>query len=342
MNILQTIFWVIILNALRIAVVIMVEEWTDFSIATGLAHDVAGLVAFFVIFGFVLSTNCLLISMFPGPEKEEEIETYIDSNSKQPEIAAPTVPRPSIVYEPARWQKTCWTYGSILFAFVAVVSIRPRLYTIESARLTSMQEPERGQFPNELMGWTVTDFEHIRRGENDIQGGESFVWTLTKDSRTVRLSIDGSFDDFHDLQVCYIATGWLVKQTRSYGWNVAPRGSEEETSNEYCSLDVWRKTGEKGHVYFGAVDRTGGTVLPPTAIPRSISTFVSRASQRVGWAFSLRPKYQGRDGFEVPISTIQIIYMPNADMSEAELLEVKELYLQARTILRQIPRFRRT
>ena len=336
MNILQTVFWVIALNAVRIAVVILVEEWSDYSIATGAAHDAAGLVAFFVIFGFVLSTNCLLISMFPGPD--DESEPYPHSTQSKP-LA-------SVMYRPSVLQNACWTIGSILLAFFAVVAIRPKLNLDDPANLIAMQKPERNEFPNELLGWKVTEFDHIQRGKNDIQGVDSFVWTLTKDTKTVRLSIDSSFDDFHDLEWCYEGTGWFVTQTRSYGVHVAPRGSQEELTSEYCSLDVWRKTGEKGHVYFGAVDRTGRTVIPPTVLPLTMKNFMARASQRIAYALGglIGPtqKYVDRDDFEVPVSTIQIIYMPNADVSEAELSEIKELYLQARVILRQIPRFRRT
>ncbi len=329
-NIIQTIMWVIVLNAFRIAMVVYVEDQTSFSIASGWVHDAFGYLIFFAIFGLVLSTDRLFAAIV--------VPTVHEPPENPPEL-------------PASWTDyLVWPGGVIdglafasLFGLVAILSFR-MLFLIPDYKAgfaERLPAADRNFLPEELKGWQITDFQHVRRTEHDFQGAESFVWELTKDKVRVTLSLDGSFKEFHDLAWCYSALGWQCKSDRLYS-TIAERSEGKFIENgEFTHIELSKNTGETGHVLFSAMDRRGLVVVPPPNFGQETGVFVTQAViNSLRFALGMQTTEGLRAAtFEGPVSTIQLVYIPQDPITEEELEELKSIFLASREQLRNTSRF---
>jgi exosortase/archaeosortase family protein len=329
-NIGQTIVWVIVLNAFRIAAVIYVEDQTDLSIASGLPHELFGYLVFFAIFGLVLSTDRLFAAVV--------LPAVHDSPENVPGM-------------PSYWTESLnWPGGLVdgiafasAFVLVAFLSIRmmTRVPDYKPMFGESLPIAERDFIPSELSGWRTVDFIHEKRTEHDLQGSESFIWELRKNDKTILLSLDGSFNDFHDLEWCYSALGWGCKSNRLYTSIVDRAQGKTMPEGEFTHIALKKNTGETGHVLFSAVDRNGIIVAPPPGIDQEAWRFISQSLWNAGrYAFGLKGLDDLRAStFEGPVSTVQLVYQPRDPIEEEELDELKKLFLLARESLRKTSRF---
>jgi exosortase len=330
-NILQTIMWVMVLNAFRIATVVYVEDQTEFSIADGLAHNIFGYLVFFAIFGLVLSTDCL-------------ISAIVVPATHDPAEAPPNMPK--------AWNEwLIWPSGAIdalafvcLFGFLALISLR-LTFLVPDFKLgfgDPLPAAEQQYLPKNTNGWDVKSFRHVKRLEEDLQGAESYVWQLEKNNKRVLLSLDGSFDHYHDLIWCYSALGWKCNQDRLFS------PIEERTKGvflqdgEYTHLAMSKNTGETGHIIFSSLDRRGTILLPPPALGQETGSFLVQTlinSLRFALGIENSAGLQGTS-FEGPLSNIQLVFIPQDPIGEEELNEIKALFLSCRDKIRQTSRFK--
>jgi exosortase len=329
-NIAQTIIWVVVLNAFRIAAVIYVEDQTEYSIASGFAHELFGYVVFFAIFGLVLSTDRLFAAVV--------LPALRDSPEDVPGM-------------PSHWTDSLNWPGGLMdgvvltstFLLVAFLSIRMLTRVPDYKPMFGEPLPiaERDFITSELSGWQMVDFRHQKRTEHDLQGAESFIWELKKDDKMVLLSLDGSFNDFHDLEWCYSALGWDCKSNRLYT-SIADRAQGKVMPDgEFTHIGLEKNTGETGHVVFAAIDRNGVIVVPPPGINQEAWSFISQSLLNAGrYAFGLSAPDDFRAAtFEGPVSTLQLVYYPRDPIEDEELEELKKLFLLAREQLRKTSRF---
>jgi len=341
-NVLQTIFWVIVFNAVRIALVIIVEDKTDLSIATGFAHEVAGVVAFVMIFCMVLSTDSLLNAIFPLRGAEGEASW----DEPSPTISVPKITPLRDRLSLVRWfgsQRSAIGW-SVAFGVMAFFAFRFQYRVAEGGAVAGpMPAPLQEYLPSELGGWQVEKFEHINRSDENLQGAESYVWRVRKGSQSALISLDGTFSDYHDLWLCYNALGWSANKERYYTHPKERITGQPIETNEYSSLACTKKTGEKGYIFFSAVDRHGADVFPPVtlgdgALQYTFETLLNSIRFAMMIPTSDRERFAT---FLQPVSTIQVVYMPSAEAKSEELAEVKDLFFAARDLLRKSPRFQR-
>lgn len=339
-NILQTIFWVIVFNAIRIALVIIIEDKTEFSIATGSAHEVAGMVAFVMIFCMVLSTDSLINAIFPlradGSESTEE-DSIITSSVQQ---FKKVVKQLSLIqWFGSQRNAIAW---SIVFGLLAFFAFRLQVREAEGNVIAGpMPAPLQEYLPTELGGWQVEKFEHIIRSDENLQGAESYVWRVRKGSRSALISLDGTFTDYHDLWLCYNALGWSANKERYYTPPDERIAGQPTETNEFSSLECTKKTGEKGYIFFSAVDRHGADVFPPVTLgDGAVEYGIDLLLNSIQFALMIPTATRERFAtFTQPVSTIQVVYMPSAEAKQEDLVELKNLFFAARDILRKSPRF---
>lgn len=330
LNVGQTIGWVIVVNAIRIALVILVEDKTDFSIATGMPHQIAGIVGFFVIFGLVLSTDSL-ISGIVLPRERDSLE------DTPPVVGSP-------IFSGGRSIQYSFAMMTLLFMLGCFAVRVGYMQSDTLGKSIAMLPSERTDLEDGVQGWRIDLFEHLHREEQSIQGSDSYVWRLEKNGMKLTLSIDGTFIDFHDLEWCYRALGWNCFETREYQTLLAAENSaENQPSDELCVLESTKPTGERAFVLFSGLDRYGKNVLPSPKLgedtlllmrERIISAI--RFSVGMGTSYSVR-----RSMFEQPVSTIQLAYTSNQKPSDSEIAEMRRLFLDARERLRVSKRFAR-
>jgi exosortase len=332
-NILQTIMWVIILNAFRIAFVVYVEDkfGPSFSIASGWPHELFGYLIFFSIFGLVLSTDRLIAG-----------------------VVVPKVLEPpqDVATLPKHWSDyLVWPGGTTgglvlasIFGLVGLLSIR-MLYLVPDYKTGFAAEDlppaERDYMPEQIAGWEVIGFRHAHRSEEDLQGKDSYLWELRKGDKQVTLSVDGSFNEFHDLLWCYTALGWSCAPDRLYTPIADRADGKVMDDGEFTHLRLNKLTGETGHVIFSGVDKNGTIVVPPPQVGQETAVFFQQAlANALRFAVGLDTQEGLRaKTFQGPVSNIQLVYVPNEPVDGTEIDELKKLFLAARDILRQTPRF---
>ncbi len=333
LNILQTVLWVIVYNAFRIAVVVFVEENFEFSIAEGWSHELFGYVIFFVIFGTVLSTDRLFSAIVLPPEHE-------------PEEDPPGMPQrwsDALVWPSSH--KTGVALASI-FGVIALLSLR-MLFLVPDYKdgfAQRLAAAEKEYLPSEIEGWEIGDFKPVNRPEHDLQGSDSYIWELKKDNRRLVVSLDGTFNDFHDLAWCYTALGWDCVSNRNYS-TIAERASGKQFADgEMTRLGLTKLSGETGVVMFSAVDKRGEVVVPPPQFGQETGVHIQGAIvNALRFAFGMQTQEGLRaTTFVPPVSTIQLVYMPIEPANEEEIEELKKVFLKAREILKQSPRFERS
>ena len=333
LNVLQTIVWVVIFNAMRIAIVVYAEERFSFSIAEGWKHELFGFIVFFLIFATVLSTDRLLAAIVPP--KSEELQ-------EDP---------PGM---PTRWSDTLVWPGSptsgialaIAFALITLLSLR-MLFMVPDYKEGFAQrfEPaEREYLPPQIGDWTVTLYRHVNRPDHDLQGSDSFIWELTKDKYSILVSLDGSFNDFHDLSWCYTALGWSCTSNRFYSTIEERASGIQNLEGELTRLDLSKTTGENGVVYFSAIDKRGEIVVPPPQFGQETRIFITQAVfSALRFAVGQQsPQDLRSTTFVAPVSTVQLVYTPPEPIDEEEKAELEKLFLEIRGTFQKSPRFVRS
>lgn len=338
-NVVQTVFWVLAFNAIRIAIVIYVEEKFGFSIATGWRHDLLGFVIFLFIFGMVLSMDQLLASLIEPHFINDTDETVEESRRHIPKIGW---------MEWLRWagNRTSLIAWCAIFGFIALLGgqlifMRPE-GVFGNRYAERLEAPDKEWLPDELNGWRLEGFEHVTRSEQDLQGSESFVWTYRDRAERVMVSLDGSFNDYHNLGVCYWAMGWQVKSDAFYTPIAKRIQNEVDDSGEFTLLRLDKATGEQGLVIFSAIDRRGAIVPNPlVAVSDKLIFFIDRFANTLRFAVGLAPKASQRlTTFVPPVSTIQIVYMPSHLIEETDVDRLRRFFFEIREGLQQTPRFK--
>ncbi len=322
-NLSQTIIWVIVGNAIRVAIVVYVaDNWTD-SIATGTTHEMLGLVMFLFIFGLSLSTDRAIDTWNSSRES-------LDRNSTT--VAEHQITTANTSQEPhsfIRW--------AIILSFVLIFVFSARMTYVKHSKVVldyyyfsrqTLPSAEQSDLPSEINGWKLTEYDHKLREGVRLLAPESFLWTYVKDGKKILISLDSPYPEFHHLYGCYSGLGWKV----SFDHRYQEPGSGNNSDN-LTFLDMQRRD-EHGVVFFTAYDRLGELVLPNSTVPRSRD-----AIRNIRLAFGMLnaesdPMISSQ---ALPISQIQLLHTSPSIVGETE--ELRNLFLVARTAIKKSRRF---
>jgi exosortase len=319
-NWLQIIVWVIIGNAIRIAIVVFVaENWTQ-SIASGAPHEMLGIGVFAGIVLVALSTS-IAIDRFKAvnadPFDEFEDETEIEATvvrAKQDSRAS------------SKWINIA---ALCFFAMVLVFCVRlamipnylgPRHFTVDQ-----VVSAKANALPETIDGWTVGNFEMKSRPQNSLLAPNSSIWTLSRNgesgsgmSESLIISLDSPYHSYHDLTVCYNGLGW--KLTTDY--DLAIDGNDEK----YSALNM-SKRGQHGIVYFSAFDRQGETVTRSSSVAKT-----GNARRNILLFLGLGGS---KDHSRLPVTQIQLIYESRDPIPERKKAELLKLFEQVQGRLKK-------
>ena len=331
-NFFQVIGWVLFGNALRIATVVWVEDKTPYSVASGLPHEILGLLTFLLIVGLALSFDRLLFDLILRRHDSGdslEMDTAIEGKIKRP-----------IVVQPSRVHAG-WI---VAFAVVALLAVRLNFVTEGTPiaeSFESLPSPEQTDLPAEVEGWQVRDFEHIVRGSESLQGENSFVWSLAKGSEIAAASLDGDWADFHDLSYCYTGLGWQVETIQDYDSLFEGATDQAENSQNYSVLQLSKPTGEQGLVVFCGIDRNGKIVQPQIKLGQNTAIHLKEKSiNSLRIALGMAPLDSIRKTtFSGPVTTLQIFYTPGGPITQPATDQIRGLFFKTRDLIKQSRRF---
>jgi hypothetical protein len=229
------------------------------------------------------------------------------------------------------------------FALVGILGLRVfSLAPAESILAGSLPAVNESVLPKTIGDWSVTGYREVKRTLDDLQGERSWVWELSNGPRKISISIDGDWADYHDLGECYSAMNWILTRNFLYPSLQSIADGKVDSSLPSCTrLDMRRLSGEQGLVYYSAIDRTGHIVLPQTYLGRETVVYLrEKIVNQLRAVFGLPMNRMLRETtFAPPVSTVQMLYLPKEKLTEREIDELQELYLQIRAILLVDARF---
>ena len=316
LNLLQTLFWVVVGNALRVALIVYTTDLgTDF-FASGIGHSILGFTIFAFILGMTFSGDRMARALF------RKSRALLDESEEPVDEQAPASlsGQSSIQVVP-----TYFFVIAVLFLFVGIIG--GRLLWIKSQNTASpiesyamVSHPDLEQMPATIGEWKRVSFEYVDRGDSHLRAKDSFVWRYQNGETVVDISIDAPWDEWHNLEICYEGLGWSCQMNHSYSL-VGDSG--------FSAVEMTRPGGERGYVLFSASDYLGNSVLPPEII-RATSVF-QRAMKTI--AISLGQSTSNSAEWQqvvLPVVQFQLYYVaPNADDQQLQK-ELKEFFVAAR------------
>ena len=319
-NLVQTVLWVIVGNAIRVALVVYLSDNVSEEFATGTTHEMLGLGVFVFIFVLALSTNRFLDIFLSQNETLTSADELSQSDETELRSVEPTL------------QSNSWPVV-FLIAFLCIFLFSARLtyakMSYEGAiRFDESDLRQLSEFdlPKRIGAWSVVNFEHKFRVESSLFAPESFVWKLKSDlfSEPVIVSLDAPFDEYHDLTYCYQGIGWNASSELHYAEDVLTG------HNGWTEIEL-KKSAEYGSVLFSAHDSNGSLILPVIARDRIRDAI---ANCRIVFGLS-----QPRTLKSLPISQIQLVTKSGSPISKNERDATLDLFKQVREILLKSSRF---
>ena len=314
-NLMQCIVWVIAGNAIRVAAVVYLSDNGYEQFSHGTLHEMFGLVIFLGIVGITLSVDRFLELFRRQATIEDDTDDDVDgtvidsgvSKSKHPEISKRS--------ETINWILT----GAYVLVFLFSSSL---MYAkskgvgrvgFDSLELSSLDASE---LFGSIAGWTVTNFEEKLRTEASLFAPESFIWSLSKGPLKVIVSLDGPYEEFHDLTLCYRGIGWDVNSNHEY--------AEDKSSQDGLSWLEMAKPGEFGHVYFSAHASDGQLAHPANEFSARVR-FFKNIQLGLGLSAPLTGNLN-RNGEPMPISQIQLMLVSDKPITPEELQDARQLF----------------
>ncbi len=337
-NLVQTVFWVIVGNAVRIALVVWVSDnWTN-RIAHGWMHDVLGIVTFVLIVLLVISTDRfieLALRKRTSPRPDTSPKTTADTQINRGNSAAQPKSR--------KWLLWAFVGFSALLAFCSFRLMTSQAEGILKNSLFLMPEFPRsaeGDLPEKIDNWVLEDFKYIYRGDEQIMAAESYVWIYRNGSVVVTISIDGPWEFWHDITACYRGIGWTTDAQHDFGPATVVDELNADSPNR-SRVDLSKATGERALVFFAQHD-IEGRIVRPSMIGGLISFELIKMNflKSVRSIFGIQAKLDaGSRPYRLPLATVQLFCKNVRNLDDAEIGEIEKFYFQVRKLLVASPRF---
>jgi len=324
--------------------VVLIEDQSSFSVASGWKHDALGFVVFFFIGAMVLSTDRLIRAFIPVKVSEQDQDREQDSDDAT--SAAVSVPNTRLAWGiPESVDVSLQRVLPAILAFALVGLLGVRLYTLSPPVITlagSLASVSRSALPDTIGDWTVKNFREVTRSSGDLQGEHSAIWELVSGERTIQVSVDGDWTDYHDLGECYSGMGWIVKREYEYpSLKQIVDGIGDREFLDCTRLRLSRMSGEQAIGFFSVIDSRGQVVLPQTYVGNETALYVqekmlNQLREVVGLP---RSALLRETTFVPPCSTIQMMYFAKEPIDESAEASLQQLFGSVREKLKQSKRF---
>jgi exosortase len=271
----SSVFWAGLMNMVRVVTVALAQSWLGVNISSGWQHETLGFVTVGLALLMVASTDRLLAFLL-GP-----IE-FPDEQSRRNPLSrgwnwcvgsgdshvAPTLNEsaaaqtaPCVGEIPAGSNRANW--GIVAgFVVLGVVQLSGSALALFSARaetsganlLAHENLFQREDLPRTVGGWTQVEYSVGDYDPTREIGAYRQIWAyqLGKQCRCT-ISADYPFGGWHNLSVCYVASGWRVVDRTEQ-----PSTSESTPAPDpYVEVGMVRPDGEHGLLLFSLVSPAG-------------------------------------------------------------------------------------
>lgn len=326
----QTLLWVLAANGLRVFLVVYFDRRFGISLDVGWRHEALGFLTFALAMFFAASTDQLIRFFLPLSESAfMEVQREFRRKFVSPFrwISASLLDK-SIR---ARGTTAVAVVVVMAFSFVSVAGFgvyskwnfenhRERSIAVGHNQDLSMYVED--DLPESIDGWAMTEFRSIRRNPEDPYGLNSVIWGYSRDQVSAGISVDGFYNEWHDLAYCYSGSGWSI--TDSSNLEGLDAGGE---AIPYTRLLIRKPTGETAAVFFSCFDSENAPVAPNPAQGDLLRTLRDRLFSA---GFSLAPDV----ALTPPVYQIQLLVNGNGEFLPQDLKEYGDLFIACRSQLR--------
>lgn len=340
LNLLQTIGWVLVGNAVRIALTLVLSDRVSTWFAAGTGHELLSLGVFGFILLMVSSTDLILGGIYqrifdgdwgaerelsppPGKRKRSKSEASHSGSSRALDWGLVN-------------SKPLVGMTIALLALLSILSLRVAWVhspwgSSASNSLDRLSRMQGDDLPDNLAGWKKEGFEHVRRKGSSLFATDSFTWQYRNQNLVSIVAVDTPWDLWHSLEPCYRALGWKVNMT----WGLRGPGKSEPPGMTHSELTLNKPDGRRGIVLFNGVDAKARDAMPSWRHREMTADGILRelfiqSLESLGLGMDKKSAVWGN---ELPISTIQIFSEKPGNYTEAESKAVEELFFTARSLL---------
>jgi exosortase len=318
--VLASVFWVLVNNAVRVIVIVLVDTKLGIDLSNDdppfFKHTMLGIVLFALTLALIASTDRLL--MFLG--------STIQWGEPKNRVSAPLRPTGAAPFS-VGWNAV----AMIAVAYGILVLFQAGDYGIgdsvpESRLIASYNEFSKDTIPSEFSGWKLSPgaSAFTTRKSKDIYdnyGENSRTWRYQKGNLFAVVSFDYPFPYWHDLRMCYEAEGWQIADNEMYMQPVADKSDTIESMFVHFTRPVERN----GYLWFGEFDLNGRPV--DAKVPTG-------SAVRFGRRFdSLKSRWNRLIGKDVDPETrafnvlqVQVFSETHGLMTPAEKKEMQEFF----------------
>ncbi|MEO9930347.1 exosortase U [Rhodopirellula bahusiensis] len=252
-NLVQTILWVLIGNAVRVAASVALADYVSPWFASGSGHELLSFLVFAFILGMVANTDAILATLL-GEHVSWYDETYaISPNSTSDAVPAQSPPSVNAFTGSGRSFNTIF---ACLFSFLCLFGlltwrISQPVWTISATDANSLSELTENDLPIKINNWERVSFEHVQRGDGAMMARNSYTWNYTNGQIAATVSVDCPWSSWHNLNQCYRAIGWET----SPSYFIASREGVPWENLSFSNLEISRPNSDQsGRVLFTVVD----------------------------------------------------------------------------------------
>lgn len=290
---LSVVWWATVANAARIFVIGAAHHRHSVDLASGWQHEAIGLLAIAVALTGIFATHCLLNFVFSPTGEAKTIEKNRVApltpailwdllTTPQSDERTSVVERGWFSVQVSQalltkslcvallfsggfyWISTAVAYSDGTENVDGLTASLPVAFeTLNSDSLSSVGVP--------TVGFESTQREKL--ADRNLYGGYSKVWDVSNQSLQAKIAVDGPFDRWHDLRVCYEGQGWQIEETTVHAVPLLT------AKKQLVFVRMVNVDGQHAHLHFCMFGADGRFVTPPFG--KSAGSIVERIGERV-------------------------------------------------------------
>lgn len=309
--VLQLVMWVVIANATRVFAMVYGQERLEINLSNPANHQLLGFLTFSLAILLALSSDHLIRYLRPQEFSEDDEPI---SRANRP-VNATLLDQPVSLRLAGSLAGLLGLLGVITGTFFYRFETQPMLVMPieEMAKLAivDLSEGKAELLPAALGDWKQVGFRTQERPPGDLFGGMvSMIWQYQKGKRQVALSLDGPYDSWHDLGVCYTGVGWRIEDRLTADVGPADDGLVA------CDLRLTQEPIGHSQVLYVCVDPSGEAVPPPSYYGRAVANFFERA----------RAMMQDRPASKAGVVQLQLVDQRMVEIDGKDRAENKRLF----------------
>ena len=304
-TLLLTVGWLLVTNGVRVFAIVFASVRFDFDLTAGFAHEALGIITFSSGILLALSTERLVLYWLPRT------------------VDRPSSPRTGFVQRWFGWLDT--RLGSFRLSTLSVAVAFSLIFFGSAATgfatgrggsdIAVAAEPDSDRFsavimPAEIGDWKLINQKVQERAHDDVFGMRSHIWQYRRGDDQMAISIDGPYDDWHDLAVCYTALGWQLENYE----NLSLGGAN---SPAYAvDLQLYREPLDRADILFVCFDANAEIVRPTQMRGKVIENFLTRFRKLFA---------QVTPSFTPPVYQIQVNAQFGSVVTESDRLDLENV-----------------